>query len=74
MLWNDVVISSGVHKTLEGLRELAGKLQDPALANRAFSEKPIVRAEALLRRIGEQIDRPVLLPEARQGAVQPGTD
>ncbi len=74
MLWNDVAIDSGVHKTLEGLRKLAGQLQDPDSAKRAFSEKPIVRAETLLRRIGEQIGRPVLLPEARPGVDQPGTD
>ncbi len=74
MLWNDVAVGAGVHNTLEGLRKLAGQLQKPESADRAFSEKPIVRAEALLRRIGEQIDRPVLLPESRQSVAQPGAE
>lgn len=64
ILWSNVAVTREVHRTLEELRKLAGRLQDPQTSARAFAEKPIVRAERLLRKIGEQIDRPVLLPPA----------
>jgi hypothetical protein len=63
VLWSNVAITREVHTTLEGLQELASKLGDPETAPRAYRERPIVRAEKLLREIGRQIDRPVLLPK-----------
>lgn len=62
MLWSDVRVTREVHATLEDLREIAGLLQDSETAARAYREKPVVRAERLLRKIGKQIDRRVLLP------------
>ena len=64
ILWSDVAVTREVHDTLEGLQDLAGKLGNPETAARAFRERPIVRAETLLRKIGEQIDRRVLLPKS----------
>ena len=62
ILWSNVVVTREVHTTLEGLQELAGELGDPETSARAYRERPIVRAESLLRKIGKQIDRRVLLP------------
>lgn len=64
VLWSNIAVTRDVHVTLEELRAVAGRLQDPKTAPQAFAEKPIVRAERLLRDIGGQIDRPVLLPPA----------
>lgn len=61
MLWSNAVISDDVHDTLEDLREAASELQNPDLAARVFRQRPIARAGQLLRDIGEQIDRRVLL-------------
>lgn len=68
VLWSDSRISNDVQKTLEGLRDLANRLQDEALSAAAYREKPIVRAEKLLRKLGEKIDRPVVLPARKAGA------
>ena len=62
VLWSNARIDRNLYKTLEELRELAGKLQDPALAAQANRGKPVVRAEKTLRETGKQIDRPVVLP------------
>lgn len=64
ILWSNVAVTREVHATLEGLQELAGKLADPETAARAYKERPVVRAEKLLRKIGRQIDRRVLLPSS----------
>lgn len=63
MLWSNVAVTRDVHSTLEGLQELASDLQDPQKSAEAYKERPMVRAEKLLRKIGEQIDRLVLLPK-----------
>ena len=65
ILWSNVAITREVHATLEGLRELAGELANPESAAQAYRERPIVRAENLLKKIGKQIDRRVLLPISR---------
>lgn len=62
VLWSDVAVTREVHTTLESLQELAGELDDPETSARAYRERPIMRAESLLREIGKQIDRRVLLP------------
>jgi len=62
VLWSNSRIDRDVQKTLEDLRDLADRLQDEELAARAYREKPIVRAEKLLRKLGKAIDRPVVLP------------
>jgi hypothetical protein len=63
VLWSNSRITRDVLKTLENLRDLANQLQDKKLAESAYSKKPIVQAEKLLRRLGKTIDRPVLLPD-----------
>ncbi len=68
VLWGDSRISNDVQKTLEGLRDLANRLQDETLSAAAYREKPMVRAEKLLRKLGEKIDRPVVLPAGKAGA------
>ena len=62
VLWSNARIDSELHKTLEGLRDLASRLQDADIAAKANQEKPVVRAEKMLRKLGKQIDRPVVLP------------
>mgnify|MGYP001812687379 CR=1 FL=1 len=63
VLWSNSRITRDVHGTLENLRDLASQLQDKKRAEAAYSKKPIIRAEKLLRKLGETIDRPVLLPD-----------
>lgn len=62
LLWSNVAVTREAHATLEDLREIGSLLQDPETSARAYKEKPVVRAEQLLRKIGKQIDRRVLLP------------
>jgi len=61
VLWSNARIDRRLHNTLESLRDLAVRLQNRDQAKKALSEKPIVRAEALLRELGAVIDRPVVL-------------
>ena len=61
VLWSNARIDRRVHKTLESLRDLAAQLQEPQLARQAMSEKPLVRADQLLRELGKMVDRPVAL-------------
>lgn len=63
ILWSNVAITREVHRTLEGLQKLAGEIGNQETSARAYRERPIVKAESLLRKIGEQIDRRVILPE-----------
>ena len=63
VLWSNSRIDRDVHKALEGLRDLADRLQDKKLAESAYSEKPMRRAEKLLRKLGKTIDRSVVLSE-----------
>ena len=67
ILWSNVAVTREVHKTLECLQELAGDLQNPKTSQRAYKERPIVRAEKLLVRIGKEIDRQVLQPLPNDG-------
>jgi len=62
VLWSNSRIDRELHKALEGLRELSTKLQDDELAAKAYREKPILRAEKVLRKLGNKLDRPVVLP------------
>ena len=62
VLWSNSRISRDVHKTLEDLRDLADQLQDKNLAETAYREKPMIRADKLLRKLGKAIDRPIVLP------------
>ena len=66
MLWSNVAVTREAQTALEGLRKVAGDLQDPATSARAYKERPVVRAEKLLRKIGKQIDRRVILPLAEK--------
>ncbi len=61
VLWSNSRISRDTHKALENLRDLADRLQDEELAADAYSDKPLVQAEKLLRKLGKTIDRPVVL-------------
>ncbi len=62
VLWSNSRVDRELHRTLEGLRTLGTDLQDPAKSARAYREKPIVRADKVLRRLGKELDRPVVLP------------
>lgn len=61
VLWSNSRIDRDVHKALEGLRDLADQLQDKKLAETAYGEKPMRRAEKLLQKLGKTIDRSVVL-------------
>ena len=61
VLWSNARIDRRLQSTLDALRALAVQLQDPKQAKKAIGEKPIVRAEALLRDLGAVVDRPVVL-------------
>lgn len=74
MLWSNATIDDDVHDTLEDLRETAGELLNQETAAAAFRERPIVRAEQLLIKIGAQINRRVLVPatgDANAGRANP---
>lgn len=60
VLWSNARIDRKVQQTLDDLRELATELQNEKLAKKAYSAKPINRAETLLRDLGTVIDRPVV--------------
>ncbi len=62
VLWSNARIDKRLFKTLEGLRELATRLQDDKEALKAHREKPLVQADRTLRELGKRIDRPVVLP------------
>ncbi len=64
VLWSNARIGRDVQKTLDDLRDLADQLQDKSRATKAYREKPLLRADKLLRKLGETIDRPVVLPPA----------
>ena len=61
ILWSNARISRTVQKTLDDLRELATDIQDEKTAKAAYGKKPMLRAEALLRELGREIDRPVVI-------------
>ena len=60
-LWSNSRISRKLVNSLEELRELAVQLQNKQLAAAAREAKPVLRAEAVLKEIGKQIDRPIVL-------------
>lgn len=62
ILWSNSKVDRDVRVTLEKLRDLAAQLQQNQSFEKAYREKPVVRAEKLLVKIGKQINRPVLLP------------
>lgn len=62
VLWSNARIDKRLFKTLEGLRELATRLQDDKEALKAHREKPLDQADKTLRELGMRIDRPVVLP------------
>lgn len=61
VLWSNSRIDRGVVKTLDELRDLALRLQDPKDAAAARKARPVKRAENLLIKLGKEIDRPVAL-------------
>jgi hypothetical protein len=61
VLWSDARINRNLVATLDGLRDLALRLQDPDDAAAARKDRPIKRAENLLIELGKQIDRPIVL-------------
>ena len=74
MLWSNVAVTREAQTALEGLRKIAGDLQNPKTAARAYKERPVVRAEKLLRKIGKQIDRRVILPAADTTGSEPNAE
>jgi hypothetical protein len=63
VLWSNARVDRELLKTLDALRDLADRLQDAELAAEANRNRPVVRAEKVLRTLGEQMDRPVVLPD-----------
>lgn len=63
VLWSNARVDRELRKALEELRDLADRLQDTTLAAEANQNRPVVRAEKILRALGKQIDRPVVLPD-----------
>ena len=61
VLWSNLRIDRRFAGTLDDLRELALRLQDPNDAAAARKEKPVVRAAKLLVDVGSEIDRRVAL-------------
>jgi hypothetical protein len=68
VLWSNSRISRDVQKTLEDLRDLADQLQDDNLVTTAYRDRPLARADKLLRKLGKTIDRPVVLPASKPGS------
>lgn len=68
VLWSNSRITLDVQMTLENLRDLADQLQDEKRAAAASRDKPLVRADKLLRKLGKTIDRPVVLPASKPGS------
>lgn len=64
VLWSNSRITLDVQITLENLRDLADRLQDEDLATTAYRDKPLAKADKLLRKLGKKIDRPIVLPAA----------
>lgn len=62
VLWSNGKVDRDVQVTLENLRDLAARLQQQESFERAYKDKPVVRGERLLVKLGKQINRPVLLP------------
>lgn len=62
VLWSNSRIDRDVHKTLGQLRDLAEKLIDGDAVKDVYKDKPLVRADALLRKLGKSIDRQVVIP------------
>ena len=65
ILWSNSRISRDVQKTLEDLRDLADQLQDEKRVTTAYRDKPLARADKLLRKLGKTIDRPIVLPASK---------
>jgi len=65
ILWSNSRISRDVQKTLEDLRDLADQLQDEKLVTKAYRDRPLARADKLLRKLGKTIDRPIVLPASK---------
>jgi hypothetical protein len=65
LLWSNVPVTRKVQTTFDDLRDVASRLQNSETSARAYNEKPFMRAEQLLRDIGKQVDRPVLLPKSQ---------
>ncbi len=61
LLRNNMAVNREIATILQNLRDVAGRLQGEKTFEQAYKEKPVVRAERLLRKIGKDIDRPVLI-------------
>ncbi len=68
VLWSNSRITLDVQITLENLRDLADRLQDENLATTAYRDKPLAKADKLLRKLGKKIDRPIVLPASKPSA------
>lgn len=65
VIWSNARIDRRLRKTLDDLRNLSTMLQDSQKAPSARRQRPIVKAEKILRELGETINRPVVLPAER---------
>ncbi len=61
LLRSNKAVNREVATTLQNLRDIAGRLQGEKTFEQAYKEKPVVRAERLLRKIGMDIERTVLI-------------
>ncbi len=62
VIWSNARIDRRLRRTLDDLRKLSTMLQDSQQAPSARRQRPIVKAENVLRELGETINRPVVLP------------
>lgn len=70
LLRNNLTVNRDVAATLEKLRQLASRLQGEKTFAQAYREKPVVQAERLLREIGKDIKRPVLIAPSPEIATE----
>lgn len=68
ILWSNVAVTRKIATTLDDLREIAGRLEDPKTSARAYRDRPVVRAGQLLQEIGKQINRPLLTQAGQEEA------
>ena len=63
VLWSNERVSRDVVKSLDSIRDLAGRLQSSDTPERIFKDKPIVLTSKTLIKVGQQIDRRVRIAE-----------
>lgn len=62
VLWSNFAIERDVLKSLDSIRDMAGRLQSSNNPERVYRDRPMRLAARTLRAVGEQINRPVRVP------------